>query len=250
MTLRDMALAALSRFSQATVESWTVGLVKRTASRLPPAQGLRLLFRIEAAFYPLAGRLAVAYGGGEHVKHRHTGYHNFFVARVEKGERVLDIGCGKGELARDLASRAGARVVGIDNNDENVKAARSYLLPGDVTYGLADATRDFPDGQFDVVVLSNILEHLKDRPAFLRRLATRTGARGILVRVPLFERDWRVPLKRELGVEWRLDPTHEIEYTAESFAAEVREAGFTIRHAEHRWGEIWAEILPDGNDRS
>ena len=66
----------------------------------------------------------------------------------------------------------------------------------------------------------------------------------ILIRVPLFERDWRVPLKQELGVEWRLDPTHEIEYTIESFAEEIAEAGLTVSLQEIRWGEIWAEVSP------
>ena len=63
-----------------------------------------------------------------------------------------------------------------------------------------------------------------------------------LIRVPVFERDWRVPLKRELGVEWRLDPTHETEYTLESFEKEMAAAGLRITYQEVRWGEIWAEV--------
>jgi len=66
----------------------------------------------------------------------------------------------------------------------------------------------------------------------------------MLIRVPLFERDWRVPLKRELGVEWRLDSTHMTEYTLESFAEEIAGAGLSIIHQEVRWGEIWAEVRP------
>jgi hypothetical protein len=66
----------------------------------------------------------------------------------------------------------------------------------------------------------------------------------ILIRVPLFERDWRVPLKKELGVEWRLDDTHETEYTLESFASEMQEAGLAVKHLEVRWGEIWVELFP------
>jgi hypothetical protein len=65
-----------------------------------------------------------------------------------------------------------------------------------------------------------------------------------LIRVPLFERDWRVPVKQELGVEWRLDPTHETEYTQESFAEEMKQARLTVTHQEIRWGEIWAEARP------
>jgi hypothetical protein len=67
----------------------------------------------------------------------------------------------------------------------------------------------------------------------------------MLIRVPLFERDWRVPLKKELGVEWRLDPTHETEYTIESWAQEIEEAGLKVTHQEIRWSEIWAEAVKD-----
>ena len=51
-----------------------------------------------------------------------------------------------------------------------------------------------------------------------------------------------MPLKKELGVEWRLDPTHETEYTLETFAEEMSAANFRIDHLEVRWGEIWSEV--------
>jgi hypothetical protein len=59
----------------------------------------------------------------------------------------------------------------------------------------------------------------------------------VLLRVPSFERDWRVPLKQELGIDYRLDPTHFTEYTLESFAQEVGSAGLRVVHQECRWGE-------------
>ncbi|MBP1691228.1 MAG: glycosyl transferase, family 2, partial [Bacteroidetes bacterium] len=49
-----------------------------------------------------------------------------------------------------------------------------------------------------------------------------------------------------LNVEYRLDPTHETEYTLETFAAEMKEAGLLVKHQEVRWGEIWAECIPAG----
>ncbi len=47
---------------------------------------------------------------------------------------------------------------------------------------------------------------------------------------------------KELGVKWRLDATHEIEYTLEVFAEEMEDAGLKTDHLEVRWGEIWAEV--------
>jgi len=87
-----------------------------------------------------------------------------------------------------------------------------------------------------------VLEHLPKRPQFLKKVEQSVHAGRFLIRVPLFERDWRVPLKKELGVEWRLDLTHEIEYTQESFTQEITEADMHIVYQETRWGEIWAEV--------
>jgi hypothetical protein len=64
----------------------------------------------------------------------------------------------------------------------------------------------------------------------------------LLIRVPLFERAWQVPLRQELGLEWRSDATHETEYTWETFAAEMAASNLVISHTEIRWGEIWAEV--------
>ena len=97
--------------------------------------------------------------------------------------------------------------------------------------------------KFDVVILSNVLEHLPDRPQFLRKVKQSVHARRFLIRVPLFDREWRVPLKRELGVEWRLDFTHETEYTQESFVQDITEAQMHITYQETRWSEIWAEVV-------
>jgi 2-polyprenyl-3-methyl-5-hydroxy-6-metoxy-1,4-benzoquinol methylase len=208
------------------------------ARALSPADGLRFLFGLEAALYPIQGELAVAFDGGLHTKHRHTRYHDFFVERVRQGERVLDVGCGNGALSYDIAAKTGAQVVGIDLSEANIAVARKCYAHPRVLYLVGDALEDLPGGSYDVVILSNVLEHLSGRPAFLRRVKAAARPARYLIRVPLFEREWRVPLKRELDVEWRLDPTHETEYTLESFAEEMSEAELQITHQEVRWGEI------------
>jgi SAM-dependent methyltransferase len=214
-------------------------------NRLPPDKVLRFLFRLDNWLYYLQGQMAVAYGGGLHTKHRHMKYHDFFVGRIQAGERVVDIGCGLGAVAYDVAERAGARVVGIDINAKSIAKAKARYAHPRVEYRLGDVLQMLPERPFDTVILSNVLEHLPDRPQFLQNVQQRLRPTRFLIRVPLFERDWRVPLKKELGVEYRLDPTHEIEYTPESFANEMAEAGLTIRYQEIRWGEIWAECWPN-----
>jgi SAM-dependent methyltransferase len=237
---------ARSRLPTARVEDRICRLAAERAERLPPDEALRFLFRLDARLYALQGRKAVAYGGGTHTKHRHMAYHDFFVGRIRPEERVIDIGCGIGALARSIADRAGAHVVGIDISPTNIAQARREYAHERVEYRLGDVLEGALEGPFDVAVLSNVLEHLPERPKFLRRVREVAHPARFLIRVPLFERDWRVPLKRELGVEWRLDLTHETEYTLESFAEEMDAAGLEITHQEVHWGEVWAEAVPRG----
>ncbi len=224
------------------LEAFINQLITARAAALPPDEALRFLFRLDTSLYPLQGQQAILYGGGIHTKHRHMRYHDFFVTRIRAGERVLDIGCGNGAVACDIAGRSGAEVTGIDLNPDNIAQARQCYAHPRATYIVGDALVDLPEGNFQVIVMSNVLEHLERRVEFLRQIQARYQPERWLIRVPLYEREWRVPLKQELGVDYRLDSTHYIEYTQESFAAETGEAGLAVTHQEIRWGEIWAEL--------
>ena len=236
-----------SRFLRGKPEflsEWVRRMVKTRAASLPPDEALRFLFSVDDGVRACEEETAIRYGEGVHTKHRHMRYHEFFTQRSGRNEKVLDVGCGHGAVAVDIAKSCEADVVGIDLNAQSIRMARERHVHPRVRYIHGEALAALPEETFDVVVLSNVLEHLPGRPAFLRRLLAVSKAARLLVRVPLFERDWMVPLRKEVGVEWRLDLTHETEYTQESFLAEMKDAGLTVAHRETRWGEIWAEVRP------
>jgi cyclopropane fatty-acyl-phospholipid synthase-like methyltransferase len=157
------------------------------------------------------------------------------------GSRVLDVGCGIGALAYDIAEKVpDVFVTGIDFDENNIRTAKEKFHLKNITYVRGDALTDLPEEQFDVIVLSNVLEHIERRITFLRVLNERYKPGRLLIRVPIFARDWRVPLKKEIGVDYRLDSTHYIEYLQEEFFDELRAAGLEVVHYTVRWGEIWA----------
>jgi SAM-dependent methyltransferase len=184
---------------------------------------------------------AIDYDAGVHAKHRLTRYHDFFVERIGAGERVLDVGCGKGELAYDVAERAGATVIAVDASPWMLEFARERFSHPRVTYVQADAVEYTPDGPVDVAILSNVLEHIAARVELLRALRERVGARRLLVRVPILERDWTVPLRREVGLPHFSDPEHKVEYDPELLRDELAAGGWHMTEPQLVWGEIWAE---------
>jgi 2-polyprenyl-3-methyl-5-hydroxy-6-metoxy-1,4-benzoquinol methylase len=216
-------------------------LARVLAISRPPKEALRLLLTLDRALYSITGEEACRYGQGVHTKHRHIGYHEFFCNRLKPGERVLDIGCGNGSLAYDMAEKAGAVVTGIELSEKNYRQAVERFSHPKVTYIHGDVLKELPGTTFDTVVMSNVLEHLEDRIEFLRFVQDRISPRCWLLRVPTYERDWRVPLMEEIGIDYRLDSSHYIEYTQEKFIDELAAAGLEVVHMEIRWGEIWSE---------
>ncbi len=125
---------------------------------------------------------------------------------------------------------------------ENVEAARRrYVVPG-LEFVVGQAPDVLPAGPFDVIVASNVLEHIDDRRAFLTKIQDTCAPKRWLIRVPMIDREWQVALRQELGVRHFCDPTHYVEYTRQSFEEEMSDAGFTLRHLQVNWGEIWAEV--------
>lgn len=212
-----------------------------------PANGLRRLFAFEDRLDLVINELATNYGKGVHPKHSLTCYHDFFVTRIDKGARVLDIGCGVGAVARSIATRVpGCTVVGVDLDNGRLTEARSGEVPANLRFVEADARHNLPAGPWNVVVLSNILEHIEDRVGFLRDIVRQAAPEKILIRVPLFERDWKLPLRRELGIGYFSDAEHFIEHRLDELRDEVLAAGLQPVETIALWGEIWTECRTDG----
>ena len=181
---------------------------------------------------------------GLHPKHRLTDYHDFFVQRISSGQTVLDIGCGCGAVAADIARLTNARVIGVDKDAGSITQAQDRCRGTGAAFVCADAlTAELPPS--DVIVLSNVLEHLDGRAEFLRVLRLRLKPQRLLLRVPQHERHWLVPYARELGLDTRLDQTHQIEHRQEEILAELAAAGWQVRFIEARWGEYRIEAVPE-----
>ncbi len=194
--------------------------------------------------YRAVDQAAIRYDGGIHAKHRLTRYHDFFVERVQSGERVLDIGSGKGELAFDLVTTSGATVIGVDHDPNHLAFARQRFSHPNLQFIEADVLEWIPEGHFDVVLMSNVLEHLERRAEFLRGVITSATPDRLLFRVPVYERDWTVPLRDEVGLLAYWDSDHTIEYVPETFVTELANAGLEVGELVLRWGEIWSVARP------
>lgn len=218
----------------------------RAAARRRPRNALIELLEIERVVSGQIDLAALEYGNGVHVKHRLMRYHDFFVDRIAAGESVLDVGCGYGAVASSIARRSQARVTAIDLSEANIARARAAFAGPGLEFVVGRAPDDLEPRHHDVIVLSNVLEHIERRQEFLRALIAKASAARLLIRVPMLDREWRVPLRQELGLFHFSDPTHCIEYTRDTFEREMRDAGLVIRHLQVNWGEIWAEVAPAG----
>ena len=90
----------------------------------------------------------------------------FALANVARGERVLDLGCGVGDLAADMAG-AGARVTAADVAQAALDRARRRHPELDLRLIALDGPLPFADGDFDVVWSSEVIEHVADTARWL-----------------------------------------------------------------------------------
>lgn len=174
-----------------------------------------------------------------HPKHAIMDYHKFFVDRVTSSDQVLDLGCGNGYLAYDVAAKA-KHVIGIDIRPKNVEKAKARFQRPNLEFILGDATIYPFSERFDAIVLSNVLEHIEERVEFLKKL--KAVSSKIIFRVPMINRDWTAMYKKLHGYEYRLDDTHFIEYTLDILLDELKEAGWSLDYYQINWGEIWGEM--------
>ena len=86
-----------------------------------------------------------------------------------KSIRILDIGCGGGLLCEPL-SKLGAKVVGIDASEKNIKIAKMHAKENNlkIEYYCASPENYIHKEKFDVILNMEIVEHVKDVDLFLK----------------------------------------------------------------------------------
>lgn len=157
---------------------------------------------------------------------------------AQPGERILEVGCGLGADARELAARVapGGEVVAVDLSQAMVDAARARHDDSlAVTYATADVT-DLPyeDATFDVVRVERVLQHVPDVAKACAEMARVLRPGG---RVLAYDTDWG-------SVAIDLEDTALVERVAAHLAGRFVQsrAGLTLRRDLAAAGLTSAEV--------
>lgn len=165
----------------------------------------------------------------------------------------LDVGCGNGRIPSDLASAYLGEVVGIDVSAECVHYASAHNKRPNIRYLQASIETFSPESELGLVTMYEVLEHLDDPDAALRRVASWLLPGGHLVlstpnRSSLNRRLKSMPGVRRLYQRAKhvsfdsVSPGHVDEYPYDQLMGMLRGAGLEI---ERTLGAILLMPFPD-----
>jgi ubiquinone/menaquinone biosynthesis C-methylase UbiE len=153
-------------------------------------------------------------------------------------ERVLDVGCGTGELLRQIGARyPGAKLAGIDPVAPMLEVARRKLPPGvDLRTGWANGL-PWPDGSFDVVVSCNVFHYVTHPVPALSEMSRVLAPAGKIVITDWCD-DYLACRLCSVYLRWTGAAFHKI-YRAGECEDLFRDAGYATRIERYKISWLW-----------
>jgi SAM-dependent methyltransferase len=176
--------------------------------------------------------------------------HNLVLGLVEPGSRVLEFGCSTGYMSKVLHDRLGATVVGVELNAEAAELAKAEcdrVLVGDAEE--LDLEAELGSERFDAILFADVLEHLREPAALLKRVRPLLAEGGVVVasipniahasvRLALLGGSFRY---RDQGL---LDETHLRFFTREGVEDLFESSGYVVTHWVRRRLEVDETEIP------
>ena len=223
------ARAAGARIVEVPVPPFGDGLPAEDRFSIARSIGAAVDYRLHQLHVTRRGQYLVEAAAPYLFKRSPHGSHMQVLDAIAAHTRVLDLGCSQGLLAGPLRARD-VRVVGVDAHDP------APVSPDLEAYYQRDLEEPLvlPEGRsFDYVVVSDVIEHIRNRAQLLRSVRRNLKPDGrLLISTPnvaiWFYRLSLLAGRFEYGPRGVLDETHVHLFTRATFRREIERAGFRV----------------------
>lgn len=170
--------------------------------------------------------------------------YKYMLSHIKTSDNVLDLGCNLGDISFRIAEKA-KRVVGIDYAPKAIETAKQRYQRENLEFHCAEAYDYLQknNNQFDVLILSHILEHLDNPKDFL--LKFKDFFNYIYIEVPDFDRYYLNLYRKDLNLPIIYsDDDHISEFDREEIKQLLLDCNITLLESEFIYGvqKFWCKV--------
>jgi len=167
---------------------------------------------------------------------------DYILKTINSTDNILDLGCKQGDISKIISSKA-KRVVGIDYNQKEInKAIKVYGETENLSFICSEAYEylEKTEENFDILILSHILEHIDNPKEFLTKFSR--FFKKIYIEVPDFEASYLNQYRFNIDAQLIYsDADHVFEFDRKELKELLSSCNLVIDIEEYRYGvqKIW-----------